>query len=112
MGMDAFTPPIFPYAGVRLEGEPCSLFAERLDHVKQCRIAGVRQPPVEEHRRRRKDDATINVVLVLLAGCVSDPYRTVAAVSGKSRCSSLREQIRMHDAIERAHRFAAPTRNA
>src|SRR5262245_41202892 len=112
MGMDAFTPPIFPYAGVRLEGEPCSLFAERLDCTKPRRIARARQPPVEEHRRRRKDDAAVNVVLVLFAGCVSDSYRTVAAISGKSRCSFLLEHIRMHDAVERAHRFAAPTRDA
>src|SRR5262245_3677110 len=112
MSMDAFTPPIFPDAGVRLEGESCSLFAERLDRVKQRRVARTRQPPVEEHLCRRKDDAAINVVLALLAGRVSDPHRTVATISGKSRCSSFLEQIRMNDAIKRAHRFAAPTRDA
>src|SRR5262245_18635817 len=112
MGMDAFTPPIFPDTGVRLEGESSSLFAEWLDHVKQRRVARARQPPVEEHRCRREDDAAINIVLALLAGRVSNPCRTVAAIPGKSRCRSLLEQIRMHDAIKRAHRFAAPTRDA
>src|SRR4029450_6322992 len=100
MGMDAFTPPIFPYAGVRLAGERCGLCAERLDRVKQRRVARARQSPVEEHRRRGKDDAAINVVLALVAGCVSDPSRAVAAISGKGMCGPLLERIRMHDAVK------------
>ena len=63
MGVDALAPAIFPDAGVRLERELGRLVAQRFQQPKQRFVAGPRQPPVEEHRHRREDDAAVGVVL-------------------------------------------------
>src|SRR5215475_3447370 len=112
MRVHAFTPAIFPNAGVRLESELCGLLTKGLDRAKQRRIAWVRQPAIKKHRCSRHYDAAIHIVLALIAGCVADPHRSIPAISGKSRGSSLFEHIRVDDAVKRSHRLAAAARHA
>src|SRR5665213_3883992 len=98
MCMYMFTPAIFPYARVRFEGEAGRPFAERFERAKQPGIARPRQPPVEKHRRRRHDNAAVDIVLVLMNGRVADAHRAIPAVTGKSRGVALGEVVRVHDA--------------
>ena len=68
-----------------------ALLAERLEQPEQAFVAGARQPAVEEHRRRRQDDAAIGVVLHLVDRRVADAHRPVAAIAlevGAIRSSS------------------------
>jgi hypothetical protein len=61
------------------------------------------QPAIEEHRRRGHDDAAVDIVLVLIDRGIADPYRSVAAITGKRGSRPLLERVGVHDAIERPH---------
>ena len=90
MRVDALAPAIFPYAGVRRQRELQRPFAERLERLEQRRVAHARQALVDEHLRRRENDAAIDVVLALHHGEIADANRSVALESPRDRARSLR----------------------
>ena len=75
----------------------------RFKQAKQRFVAGRRQPPVEEHRHRGKDDTAIGVVLRLIGGGIADAHRAVAAIAFQVR----RDPIRPSGRSARRYRPAA-----
>ena len=112
MGVHPLAPAKFPDAGVGEHRAPGGLLAERLKQPEQQFIAGLRQPPVEKHQRRGEDDAAIDVVLILRPSRVTDPHRTIAAVTRQRRRLVFFQRIGMHDAVQRAQRLGAADRDA
>ena len=96
-------PAIFPDAVVGFQGELACLLAERLEKTEQPFVAGPRQPPVVEHRRRSQDDAAIGIVLLLLHRGVADAHRTVAAIAFQVGDVVSSIGSRRNDAVDRPH---------
>src|SRR5262245_61157402 len=92
MGMDVGAAAVLPDPGVGCERLSQSARAQWLEHREQCGVALVRQPLVEEHLRRRQDDAAVDVVLDLMHGGVADADGTVVPVAPKVRRQSLVER--------------------
>jgi hypothetical protein len=76
--MHALAAAEFPDAGVRLQRQLDALLRQFFQQMEKTLLPGMRQPPIEEHRRRGQDDAAISVMLHLLDGGIADAHRAVS----------------------------------
>ena len=84
------------------------LLAERLEQAEQRLVAHSRQTLVDEHLRRREDDAAIDVVLHLARRLVADAHRPMAQKALEVGRDPFVERGERHDAV---HRLQRPRRS-
>ena len=71
----------FPDAGVGLVVQRGGVMPEHFQTLKECGVAALFEPAIEEHMRGRENRRTVHVMLYLAVGLITHPHRTHAAVA-------------------------------
>src|SRR5215468_9991765 len=79
--------------------------------MKQTLVAWPRQPAIEEHWHRSKNDAAIGIVLHLVDGGIADAHWAVAAIALQIGRRALMDHSGRHHTVERAELFVRLGRN-
>src|SRR4029450_6989614 len=94
-------PPISPWPCTRLERREGGALAQPFESLEERDVARSRKALVEEHLRRRENEAAVGVLLPLLLGLIADAHRTHAAIAGEIVDRPFRQRLAGDDAIDR-----------